>query len=323
MMLRNTIKKILTGLTIPQEYICLRSKELSCPLAVILTHDDLKLTLDVTQSHLFLGYRPLILGLPFKISDPHYHAVRSTNQLSLRFECAELNLPSLAKLRMEKIDEKIIGEEAVLIYKGMHGEHLLLNSFHQWVNRQREKTRKQSSNNVSLPGNLIDQVRIAYSVPRTISIITVRDNHLINMFPTDLHGPAGENFYAGSLRLGGLANDQIEKYRQVVISEVEPSFYKQAYTLGKNHMRELQLESEFPLHSRRSKNFNFPLPNAITSYRELKKIDSFDYGIHRLHLYEVIHRQMVQDDKPSLGHIHQYYAQWRLDQRLPTAMLLR
>lgn len=244
--------------------------------------------------------------------------------LTLSFECGEPENPTtLAELVLKKISEKIIGGEAVLLYEGTQGEHILLNSFHQWVNLQREKFRKQSSNNVSLPGNLIDQVRIAYSIPRTISIVTVGDNHLINMFPTDLHGPVGENLYAGSLRLGGLANDQIEKYRQIAISEVEPSFYKQAYALGKNHMRELQKESEFPLHSQRSKNFNFPLPHAIISYRELQKIDSIDYGIHRIHLYEVIHRQMVHDDKPSLAHIHQYYAQWRLDQGLHTAMLLR
>ena len=145
----------------------------------------------------------------------------------------------------------------------------------------------------------------------------------MNMFPTDLHGPAGEKIYVGSLRQGGLANQQVEKYRRLVISEVEPSFYKQAYAFGKNHMKGLQKENEFPLHSMRSKTLQFPLPLGVISYCELKKIDSFDDGIHRIHVYEVIHRQMVQNEKPFLTHIHQYYAQWRVDHGLPTPMLLR
>jgi len=145
----------------------------------------------------------------------------------------------------------------------------------------------------------------------------------MNMFPTDLHGPIGEKFYAGSLRLGGLANDQVEKYKQIVISEVEPSFYKHAYALGKNHMKELQKESEFPLHLTRSKSLNFLLPAAVVSNRELKRINSLDVGIHRIHLYEIILRDILQENQSSLTHIHQYYAQWRLDHGLSTPMLLR
>jgi flavin reductase (DIM6/NTAB) family NADH-FMN oxidoreductase RutF len=224
---------------------------------------------------------------------------------------------------LKQIARKVLGEEVVMFYEGIHGEHLFLNGIHQWVNRQRGKWRPQSPNNVGLPGNLIEQVRIAYSVPRLISIITVRDGTTMNMFPTDLHGALGEKFYAGSLRLGGSANAQIDKYNQVAISEVEPSFYKQAYLLGKNHMRELQSESGFPLARTRTKHLNFPLPAAAVSYRELKKIDSLDIGIHRIHLYEIIHRQVLLQDKPFLSHIHQYYAQWRLDRNLPTPMLLR
>jgi flavin reductase (DIM6/NTAB) family NADH-FMN oxidoreductase RutF len=321
-MLRNQIKKFLTGLTIPQEYVCLNSKELQYPLSVFLSVDKGKL--DVTASHLFLGYKPLILALPFKVNDQSYQVVKNLNQLSLDFENPEAIKPTrLAQLVLKRIGEKVFEKDGILFYEGTLGEHRFMYFIHQWTAQQREKFRKQNSNNVGLPGNLVEQVRIAYSVPRRISIVTVSDGNLMNMFPTDLHGPVGEKFYAGSLRLGGLANDQIEKSKRIVISEVEPSFYKHAYSFGKNHMRELQKESEFPLHSIRSRNFNFPLPVAVTSYRELKRIDSFDVGIHRVHLYEVIHQQTIQDNKPSLTHIHQYYAQWRLDHGLETNMLLR
>jgi hypothetical protein len=324
MVLKNQIKRILTGLTIPQEYICLNSKELQFPLSVFLSIENEKLKLEVTKSHLFLGYKPLILAVPFKVNDEGYQVVKNQDQISLRLENVEGIKPViLARLVLKKNGEKILGDEAIVVYEGVHGEHAYLNPLHQWVNQLREKWRIQTPNNVGLPGNLIEQVRIAYSVPRTISVITISDGTLMNMFPTDLHGPVGEKIYVGSLRQGGLANEQVEKYRQLVISEVEPSFYKQTYALGKNHMKGLQRENEFPLHSMRSKTLRFPLPFGVTSYRELKKIDSFDDGIHRIHLYEIIYREMTQNGKSFLTHIHQYYAQWRVDQGLPTPMLLR
>jgi flavin reductase (DIM6/NTAB) family NADH-FMN oxidoreductase RutF len=313
---------MLTGLSIPQEYVCLYSQELQYPLSVFLSVKNRKL--NVTSAHLFLGYKPLIIALPFKANDNNYQVLKSENQIALSFENPESIKPTcIAKLLLIKIEEKILGEDAVFFYKGIHGEHLFLNSIYQKINRQLEKQRRQTPNNVGLPGNLMDQVRIAYSVPRKISIITLGDKNLMNMFPTDLHGPIGEKFYTGSLRLGGLANHQIEKYQKIVISEVEPSFYKQAYSLGKNHMQNPRQENEFALHKIRSKTFNFPLPTATISYRELKEIDSIDVGIHRIHFYEIVYERVLREGVSPLTHIHQFYAQWRLNKRLSTPMLLR
>jgi flavin reductase (DIM6/NTAB) family NADH-FMN oxidoreductase RutF len=316
---RDQLKKHLTGLTIPQEYVCVDLQNFENPLSVFLLLRNHK-SLNVTASHLFLGYKPLIIGLPFDINDVNYIEVQNQNKISL---CFKDDASSVAKLELTKIGEKTFGNEVIFFYAGELGTHSFLNPFHQWVNHLREKLRKQAPNNVSLPGNLGEQVRIAYSTPRIISIITTSDSNKMNMFPTDLHGAIGKKYYAGSLRKNGRANEQVEKYGQIVISEVEASFYKQAYTFGRNHMQELQPEDEFQLHTVRSKNFNFPLPSAVISYRELKRINSFDYGIHLIHLYEVVHEQVVQASKFHLAHIHQFYAQWRIDTKLKTNYLLR
>lgn len=310
----------MTGLTIPQEYICVGLNAFQSPMSVFVEVEDLKFLLDVTASHLFLGYRPLIIGLPFSMDDKNFEIVKDQIQVTLAFKNEE-NL--LAKLSLVKIGEKILDKEVVLFYEGEYGIHSFLNSIHQWVNKQRERWRQQVPNNINLPGNLLEQVRIAYGVPRVISMITVSDGILMNMFPTDLHGSVGERFYASSLRKGGLANEQIEKCSRVVISEVDVSFYKQAYSLGKNHMQELNEESRFQLHDEKSKSFNFRLPKNVIRYQELKRIDSFDHGIHRIHLYEVIHRQVIEEGKSTLAHIHQYYAQWRFDHDIQTQMFLR
>ncbi|HLZ15603.1 MAG TPA: hypothetical protein VKQ08_01105 [Cyclobacteriaceae bacterium] len=322
--LRNQVKKILTGLTIPQEYVCLESPDLVSSLSVFLSDEQAVRHANVTASHLFLGYKPLIIALPFDTHDTKSQEVRSQSKIVLNFENPDPLKPvRLSRLVLKKIGEKILEEKLLVFYEGVHGEHSFLNAVHQWVNLQRGKFRRQASNNVALPGNLIDQVRIAYSVPRVISAITVSDGSLMNMFPTDLHGSAGGKFYAGSLRIGGMANDQVEKFKKIVVAGLEASYYQQAYALGKNHMRDLQKETSFALQSSRSEKFNFPLPTGTIHYKELERINSFDAGIHRIHLYEIIHQRTVHGDKPTLSHIHQHYAQWRIDHRLDTPMLLR
>lgn len=144
----------------------------------------------------------------------------------------------------------------------------------------------------------------------------------MNMFPTDLHGVSGQRGYLSSLRIGGMAGGQVEKYKQIVISEVDLSFYKVSYALGKNHMANLKDEKFFTLYHERSGLFDCPLPSFALKYREMKVTDSFDHGIHRIYLYEIMNEKSVQRSN-TLAHIHQYYAQWRIDQGIPTELFFR
>ncbi len=318
----------MTGLSISQEYICLDLAKHECSLSVYLS--ALANSFDVTGCHLFLGYKPLIIGIPLATASEEYQALKGLDQIQLTFKTNEsfpnvlgTNPTVLAKLDLKMIDIKTLGECVISFYEGTCGNHSFLNFINQFINRQRDNRRKSNAGNINLIGNLYDQVRIAYSVPRIISVITVGEGELFNMFPTDLHGPVGKKFYISSLRIGGRANNQVEKIKRVVISQVGASAYKQVYLLGKNHMQDLRHVTNFSVVKERSETYNFPLPEAVTQYNELKRIDSFDYGIHRIHLYEVVNFKRLREDSSILAHIHQYYAQWRVDRRLPTQMLTR
>ena len=325
---KNYLKKLLTGLSISQEYICLDLAKYQCSVSVHLC--ALSTSIDVTGCHLFLGYKPLIIGIPLATTSKEYQVVKGRDQIQLTFKTNEsfpnilgINPIVLAKLDLKMIEKKNLGDHVIQFYEGMYGQHSFLNFINQFINRQRYNRRKSNASNINLIGNLYDQVRIAYSVPRIISVITVCEDELINMFPTDLHGTVDKKFYISSLRIGGRANDQVEKLKRVVISRVAASAYKQVYLLGKNHMQDIRQVTNFSIDKERSETYNFPLPEGVTGYSELKRIDSFDRGIHRIHLYEVVNSKRLREDPSILAHIHQYYAQWRMDRRLPTQMLLR
>ena len=324
------MRSFLTGLTIPQEYCCLELEQLDSPLKVILTTRDKSVGKDVTTSHVFLGYKPLIIGLITNdkmwlqnddgVCLSFVHGTYKADTIWKEFPS---DSAAVARVMLKKIQSREFDSLLIYLFEASFAEHKLIGKFHQAVNNLRERFRIRSKDNVGLPGNLYEQVRIAYSIPRKISIITVGDVPLINMFPTDLHGPLGNSHYASSLRIGGNANAQVESLKRVVLSEVNASSYLEVYSMGKNHMMDLQHESRFMLHPRRSRIFNLPLPEWALRYREMMHIESFDHGIHRIHFYQVLHSEELENSGPTLAHIQQYYAQWRMDQGLRTTLNLR
>ncbi len=276
---------------------------------------------DITHSHLFLGYRPLILGIVVVESDAQSGALHFLSELALDFRSESGEW--VAGLQIRKVNHVELDHHVVYFYEGIHGDHRFLNPLHQWVNRQREKLRKRNLSDADLSGNNYDQVRIAYSIPRTISVITVGDGDKINMFPTDLHGTAGDEFYISSLRIGGLANSQVENYKKIALSEVFAQQFRSVYSLGKNHMKDLRVRSEFETDELVSFKLGCPLPKGVIAYRELEQFRSFDCGIHRIHIYRVLHRENIGTSKSVLAHIHNYYGQWRADNKLESRFLIR
>lgn len=331
LLLKDQIRRLLTGLTVPQEYCCLELEQLANPLKVILSTKDNTKERDVTASHVFLGYKPLIIGLVAVDEDTMLGAhdevcltfVHGSFSPDSKWEDFSTDSQAVARIHLRKVQSKDLDGKLFYLFEGCDAVHRLIGPFYQFVNNALEKFRIRGKDNVSLPGNLFDQVRIAYSIPRKISVITVSDDTLVNMFPTDLHGAIGNSYYTGSLRIGGNANAQVESLRRVVISDVDASSYLEVYSMGKNHMTDLQNEGRFRLHRQRSRIFNFPLPEWALRYREMIHLGSADLGIHRIHFYQVISSEVLENAGPTLAHIQQYYAQWRMDQGLPTTLNLR
>ena len=329
--LKALVKRKLFGYTLPHEYLCLSSYPLPSPLRVFLTGDQSVRFLEITDQQILLGYKPLVIGILFSREDADWF-LRSEICLSFQmcdFEPAtswkafSTDVTHAAVLIGKKVAEKELGNKILGIFTGAAGQHFFLSSFNQRINRVRESFKALKKGNVYLPGNLYEQVKVAYSVPREISIITVGTDGRYNMFPTDLHGPVNDDFYVSSLRKDGKACQQVNEIGRLCISSVDANWSRKAYGLGKNHMKDLSDLSGIELHEKRSEKLNLPLPSAVISYRELEVIDSFDEGIHRIFFYKVVHQQTFTLERSALRHIHRYYAQWRESQGLKTEYTIR
>lgn len=331
MLIRDFVKRILLGSAIPQEYVCLAREDIQDPLRVTLSTN--KGFFDVSASHLFLGYKPLVIGITVPQNSIDSDVLYDAAEVCLSFHTADFTIDkrwrdfpttndSVARLILKKKDVRVFNDTIFFLYEGVYGKHQLINEVYQFVAREKEKRRKDKATNINLLNNLGDQVQIAYAIPRIISIITLTTGTHMNMFPTDLHGEINSDHYVGSLRHGGKASRQVEDLKQIVISEVDVTWHREAYGLGKNHMQDVKPYMAFSYHAYHSKMLDIPVPTAVTRYREMHMIEFIDLGIHRIYFYRIVGKEILKTSC-TLAHVHRFYSQWCLNNNVLTNVHLR
>lgn len=319
------LKKLLhkfNGQHYPREYLCVAKETFQHPLHVYLSSNEKPLK-DITKLHCFVGYSPLIFALP---SSLFQGPVPGDIHVSFAPAPIDENAPfnekdAIASLFLRKIHQQEINENTVLFYEGVKGSHQFLPGFHQSVLQLSNHLYGKKPGNIFLKGNLYKQVQVAYSIPRKICLITVQENNLFNLFPTDLHGQVNDQYYIISLRHSGHACMQVESAGRIVLSDMNANACKKVYSLGKNHMQPLKDRSSFDFSPMNSKNFHLPLPDHSIAYKELELQHSFICGIHKLLLFKIVHREQANEDH-TLAHIHNTYATWRYKKHLPSNYLL-
>jgi len=279
---------------------------------------------DITDQHCLAGYSPVIIA----ISSPG--ASQLSSDITILFTARLLSpnevftaKDAIAMLRLKKIHGQVMDTGILSYYEAVDGSHRFVPAFHQLVTRLDNRLHNKKPGNVFLPGNRYTQVQIAYSVPRVISLITIGQNDKFNLFPTDLHGAAGAEHYIISLRHEGKACRQVETARQIALSQVDALACKTVYALGRNHMQELKSKEHFPFDPLASALYQLPLPEAMTSYRELALQESFLHGIHKLLLFKVTAQYQATGPSSTLAHIHNSYATWRYNNHLEGNYLFR
>lgn len=309
------------GLAYKQEYLCLAHESFKDTLHVYLIHDK-KIIEDITCRHLFVGYHPLIFALLSRDELPKEITIIFSQQSFQPNDFFEKK-DAMAELNLKLIRKQTAGDLNIFYYEATQAKHRFLSSFHQYIIGLHNRLYNKKPGNVFLKGNLYKQVQIAYSVPRIISLITVGHGESYNLFPTDLHGPANEQYYISSLRHEGKACEQVASSGKIAISTVNCEEYKTVYSLGKNHMQPLRSKDNFPFGDSDSSIYRLPLPRLTLKYTELEAIEFFIHDIHKIFLYKIVSQQALDKGQRTLAHIHNVYATWRHNKGLAGNYLFR
>lgn len=318
--MKKQLKKFLLGITLPQEYICVNINDFSEPLQVFIKNESQKLT-DISSHHIFIGYKPLLIAI-----DKSYlnEWNQSSNQmLNISFQTE--NKVELAKLKLNLVKEIKIDSRTCLLFEGVKGTSSYLNLMNKSFNNIYYKLTSDKKQNIYLRGNLYNQIKIAYSVPRNIYLASVGSENLFNIFPTDLSGKFENEYFIVSLRSGGKANEQVSKFGKCLISVMKAESFRDVYIAGKNHMKELSDFEKIGVKARgeKSAQLKLPVPENAVEYYELLEVDNFDIGIHVIHFFRITNSHKLTNRESILGHVHREYAEWRIKNGIQTNYLIR
>jgi hypothetical protein len=268
-----------------------------------------------------IGYKPLLIGLKA-------NQIKNGKNISLN-EKVILHLginkdDIIAKLWMKVNQIKKLNSQSVVLLEGIKGKENFKNIVQNVLHNSYYKLNADKDKNIYLKGNLYTQVKIAYSSPRKIYLISLGSKGMFNIFPTDLSGKFDE-YFAVSLRSSGKANRQLESIGKCVIAEMPINLCGDVYGLGKNHMSDLVAADsiKIKLKTNRSEEFNLPFPSQAIKYFELERLNKIDAGVHSIHFMKIKNCVKLRDDNFTLAHIHRDYAEWRIKNKINTDFLFR
>ena len=301
MLLQRIANRLIRVTGYPQEYLCVEADSM---------RDLFEWTIDGKpidpRSLLFLGYRPLVLGLSEEV-------VVSEGLLKL-----EHSGEAIARIELQELPEK--HWPGIRLFGGTKTWQRFLPPMLEPWDRLRQRLNERRIGNVTRSMTEYDQLRIAYAQPREIHLAVLGSPERCNIFPTDLHGALGTDGYIISLRHANAVCKQLQERGTVLLCRMALDSYKEVYRLGARH--NAAWESAASIRATTSLFGGHAVPDGTRSAMLLELRDQHDIGIHRMH------RFLVKDgahfsDGPVLAHAHAAPLGWLKRRRSEPQSFLR
>ncbi|HEY2580714.1 MAG TPA: hypothetical protein VGI43_02855 [Mucilaginibacter sp.] len=143
-----------------------------------------------------------------------------------------------------------------------------------------------------------------YSYPRSIIIVSYKDDEYCNIFPMDIHAYVEEeNLYILGLRTTNITLNKILDARKVVVCDTDAVDIDTVYSLGKHSSNSPTPKEQLPFTTAESEVFNFPVPDFTGSYKEIEIIHHRKMGYHMLMVGRVVNAKKIKQSSSSLYHV--------------------
>ena len=143
-----------------------------------------------------------------------------------------------------------------------------------------------------------------YSYPRSIIIVSYRDESYCNIFPMDIHGfIEEEGLYLLGLRTTNVTLEKILTAKKVVVCDTDSVDINTVYTLGKHPSASPTPKEQLPFGTTDSELFGFPVPDFAGSYKEIEIIQNKKMGYHMLMVGKVLNHKKIKPNASSFYHV--------------------
>jgi flavin reductase (DIM6/NTAB) family NADH-FMN oxidoreductase RutF len=156
------------------------------------------------------------------------------------------------------------------------------------------KTRKFTGQDVSALEMRCNAV--AFICPRPVVLVSVLDEERGNIFPMNLMGTLGGNYFGFALNSSRPAAPLSSRIRRLALSSIPHHQVAVARSLRSNHRQESIRWEDLPFPTRRSKLLKIPVPEFALRVLELNIEDVLPLGTHTFFLARIAGEEIVSDD---------------------------
>jgi hypothetical protein len=171
-----------------------------------------------------------------------------------------------------------------------------------------ERRRRQSKDDVRITSGDSRAMIVFYLCPRPIALVTVGDLEAGNLFPMNLMGPIGGDYFAFALN-SNRAAPLVERARTIVLSRVPLEQESLVSSLGKNHRKASIDWSELGFVTIRPRNIDAPVPSFALSACKMQVEEFRHLGSHTLFVAKKLVEERLADG-PQLFMAHGMYKAW-------------
>ncbi len=143
-----------------------------------------------------------------------------------------------------------------------------------------------------------------YSYPRSIIIVSYKDEDYYNIFPMDIKGYIEEEgLYILGLRTTNITLNKILEARKVVVCDTDAVDISTVYDLGKHSSAAPTPKENLPFGTTESQLFGFLVPDFTGYYKEIEIIEHKKMGYHMLMVGKVVNARQLKPETSSLYHV--------------------
>lgn len=251
--------------------------------------------INVTGCHFMACGAPLLIGIAFE--QPQQLSAISSQRPRLRLYQRSGEPRLLGEIRIEFDSSLCFGNGILGLFRAVGCSNRSLPRLQVLAHSIMHERARRHSKDFDVPITAADTraMTVFYLCPRPIALVTVGDRSGGNLFPMNLMGSLGGDFFAFALNSSRAAAPLVEDSRRIALSAVPLEQAATVAALGKNHRRPSIDWDQLPFAVIRPGQINAPVPAFALNVCEMDVHTIQRVGSHTLFVARVVARASLAD----------------------------
>ena len=266
--------------------------------------------LDVTQGHFMACGAPLLIG----ISDEFLRGCHDPRRQTLSVRFRERSAPArlLGSIGLTFFRAVRAGGGFVHLFRPRSPRNYCLPRLQLWAHYlQYARLRRRSPDSeITMTARDVHAMCAFYICPRPTGLVSVCDGSHSNIFPMNLMGATGRDYFCFALKTITPVVSLVQRAGRLALCSLPVEKAPLAYRLGKNHNSESMDMSQLPFATVRSPKLRLLIPEFSVGVKELQVESSENLGSHTLFAARILHEEQWTS-APQFFLIHGIYDLWK------------